>query len=197
MATDGLVVGRNMRFYGALYSDEVELPADTVLFGTLWPDWFDFGTTQEGLNLSIETEFGEILVDQQEDPARRPITGRSITVTSNLAMNTIQNMQRGIGYGTITTDPAEVGVRGHTDLDILAGSKTIPHAVGGDVMDEESTEAVRFKMHKALATSQVSSVFGLADDNAKIPVEYTALPDPTTNPARLVTFRHVLAALAA
>ena len=183
MATDNLIVGRNTRVYMAPYASGETLPADTVVFGTTWgDDWEDVGYTQEGLALSIETEFNEIFVDQVEDAMRRVISSRTIMVATNLAENTLENMVRAVGYGTLSTVAPGSGTRGHDDYTITSGQQSANYSFGFDVLDGR-------------ITSNVSSTYGLTDDIAKLPIEVTAEPDPTTDPPRLLTIRHVLAAV--
>lgn len=197
MATDKLIAGRNAKYFMAPYSSGVTvLPANTVLWGTGWGgSWVDVGYTQDGLTLTIETETGEIFVDQVEDAMRRPVTGRTIMVETNLAENTLANMQRAVGYGAIATNAAGSGTRGDDTLTITAGSKPTIYAFGADIQDDESTEAVRFVIYRGQATGSVASTFGMSDANAQVPLQITALPDPTTSPARLLAVRHVIAAL--
>lgn len=197
MATDKLIAGRNAKYYMAPYeSGTTVLPASSVTWATGWSSpWTNVGYTQDGLTLSIETETGGIFVDQVEDAMRRPVTGRTIMVETNLAENTLANMQRAVGYGAIATNAASSGVRGDDTLTITAGSKPTIYAFGADILDDESTEAVRFVIYRGQATGSVTSTFGMADANAQVPLQITALPDPTTSPARLLAVRHVIPAL--
>ena len=196
MAADNLIVGRNTRVYMAPYASLETLPADTVAFGTAWgDDWDDVGYTQEGLALSIETEFDEIFVDQVEDAMRRVISSRTIMVSTNLAENTLENMVRAVGYGSLSTVAPGSGTRGHDDFTITSGQQSANYSFGFDVLDDKSTEAVRAIIYNGRITSNVSSTYGLTDDIAKLPIEVTAEPDPTTDPPRLLTIRHVLAAV--
>ncbi len=195
MATDNLIVGRNTRVYMAPFADAETLPADTVEWGTPWGgDWDNVGHTQEGLTLNVETEFNEIFVDQIEDAMRRVIASRTITVDTNLAENTLANMQRAVGYGSISTVAPGVGTRGHDDYTIAAGQKPTLYSFGFDVKDDDSTEAVRVIIYKGRMTGSLSSTYGMTDDIAKLPLQVTAEPDPATDPPRLMTIRHIIAA---
>lgn len=65
--------------------------------------WTDIGGTTDGAKLSIKTEFSMLEVDQLIDiPGSRAVT-REITVETNMAEPTLENLSYALNGGTIST----------------------------------------------------------------------------------------------
>lgn len=54
--------------------------------------WTDVGGTQDGVTMSIEEEFAELEVDQIIDIPERRRTKREVTIETNLAETTLENL---------------------------------------------------------------------------------------------------------
>jgi hypothetical protein len=65
--------------------------------------WGDVGGTTDGLKLSIKTTFKDLEVDQLIDVPGTRATLREITVETNMAETTLENLQYALNGGTITT----------------------------------------------------------------------------------------------
>lgn len=178
----------------------VTTPADTVAYGTAWATpagqtgvWTEVGYTDGGVNVSLTVDRGEIRVDQELEPILRPATGRTTTFETTLAQFTAANLKNAAGQGAITTVAAGAGTRGHDDLDISSTIADNYIAAGLDFLHPGDNEAFRVFVWKALPQGGVSAAFN-PDDKATIPFALNAFPDTSTNPARILKFRDVIAA---
>lgn len=191
-----VVAGRNVILYSIPWASSVALPADTVAWGTTWgAGWVDMGYTQEGIEFELSVDRAEIYVDQELDAILRPITGRGVVMRSQMAEFTPAHVKLGIGQGAVTSLAAITGTRGHDDYDLTSTVADQFNAWGFDILNPGDNEAIRTIGYRCLATGGLTSGFGKADDNAKIPVEVSALPDSSTTPSRILKIRDISAAL--
>jgi hypothetical protein len=65
--------------------------------------WRDVGGTTDGVTLTIAQEFTELEVDQVLDIPGSRLTKRSLSVETNLAELTLDNLKTALNGGTITT----------------------------------------------------------------------------------------------
>jgi hypothetical protein len=65
--------------------------------------WGDVGGTTDGAKLGIKTTFKDLEVDQLIDVPGTRATLREITVETNMAETTLENLQYSLNGGTITT----------------------------------------------------------------------------------------------
>lgn len=63
--------------------------------------WTDLGGTSDGAEISIEQEYKELEVDQVVDIAGRRLVKRDMSVKTNLAEPTLQNLLYSLNDGTI------------------------------------------------------------------------------------------------
>lgn len=77
-------------------------PAATTLGGS--SSWRNMGYTTEGLELSYEPDYGDVMVDQLLDAARLFKQGLKVTLKTSLAEATLENMQVAFGQeDSVTT----------------------------------------------------------------------------------------------
>lgn len=191
-----VVAGRNVILYSEPWLAANVLPLDTVSWGTTWGGtWVDMGYTQEGIEFELSVDRSEIYVDQEMDAILRPITGRGVVLRSTLAEFTPAHVQLGIGQGAVTSVAAGTGTRGHDDFDLTSTVADQFNSWGFDVLNPGDNEAIRVIGYRCLATGGMTTGFGKADDNAKIPIEVSALPDSSTTPSRILKIRDISAAL--
>lgn len=202
MANDATKVlsGRNFIVYRAAWNATVTTPADTVSYGTDWATpsgqtgaWAPVGYTDGGVNVTLTVDRGEIRVDQEFEPVLRPATGRTTTFETTLAEFTASNLKNAAGQGAITTVAAGSGTRGHDDLDVTSTIADVYQSAGLDFLHPGDNEAFRVFMWKCLVQGGVSAQFN-PTDKAAIPFSLNAFPDTSTNPARILKFRDVIAA---
>lgn len=78
------------------------LPEDFDSHLALTAPWVNVGYTADGLTKDYSTDQTEIEVDQEVDPIRTIVTKRNITLATNLAQVTAENMVLAFGGGTVT-----------------------------------------------------------------------------------------------
>lgn len=83
---------------------EATEPADnTVGTAPSSADWTDLGGTTDGAELSIQQEYKELEVDQVVDVPGRRLTKRDMSVKTNLAEPTLENLVFALNDGTTAT----------------------------------------------------------------------------------------------
>lgn len=196
-----VVAGRDFKVYTVPFSTTNTIPADTVLYGTAWGTpagqsaaYVESGYTDGGLNFSIEITRGEIRVDQEVDPVLRPVTGRNMSLSTNLAEFTPANIKSATGQGTVTTVAPGAGVRGHVDLDISGTITDTYLTVGYDVLAQGDSEALRIIGWRTQPTGGVRGTIS-PTAAATVQLAATCFPDTSTSPARIVKFRDVTPAV--
>jgi hypothetical protein len=68
------------------------------------PDFTDVGGTNDGVTLAVEQEYTELTVDQIVDRVGSRLTNRTMTIATNLAEPTLENLSFALnGGGTVAT----------------------------------------------------------------------------------------------
>jgi hypothetical protein len=101
-----VIVGAAQLWYGA---DDAEPPAavegaDYVTTLNADSDWTHAGWTQEGVEVAYEADYGEVEVDQLKSPVRYFNQGLTVTLNTNLAEATLQNLALAWGAPNVTGD---------------------------------------------------------------------------------------------
>lgn len=98
-----LISGPGELYWGAFGAAE---PADTAT-GTAptAPDWTDVGATSDGVTMTVAREFFRLTMDQAVDSPGRRVTERDVTISTNLAEITLENLALALGQSqdTVTT----------------------------------------------------------------------------------------------
>lgn len=90
VTTSNLIMGP-----GTLY-DAPFGTAEPVAFAAPAVAWRDVGGTQDGVTMSVSQEFAEIEVDQIPETPERRMTKREMTIATNLAEATLDNLANAI-----------------------------------------------------------------------------------------------------
>lgn len=102
VTASNLTLGPGTLFHGAEGATE---PAETAVATA--PDsgtWTDVGGTNDGVTLAIEQEYTELTVDQIVDRVGSRLTARTMTLATNLAEPTLENLSLIVnGGGTVST----------------------------------------------------------------------------------------------
>lgn len=91
---------------GELYTAAVSVtePLDTAVATAPDPeDYTNVGGTMDGVELNVDLTYKELEVDQVVDIPGRRITKRELTLETNLAEPTLENLALAINGGTIAT----------------------------------------------------------------------------------------------
>lgn len=75
-------------------------PADTAVASPPGAGWTDVGGTSDGVTLTVNQEFTELAVDQIVDVPGRRLTKRDMTIGTNLAEPTLDNLVIAMNGGT-------------------------------------------------------------------------------------------------
>jgi hypothetical protein len=194
-----VISGRNYLVYSTPWAANILLPVnETVEYGAAWGTpatmtaaWTDRGYTSGGLTFNMNLTRGEIRVDQEFDPIYRPITGRTVTMSCNLAEMSPANLKLASGMGTVTANVADSTHRAYTDLAITGVLSDDYNAWGFDIKQPDNF-AFRFLVYKGIATGSPQPRF-TPDAAAEIALEITALVDTTTSPSRVALARDITA----
>lgn len=115
VTTTNLTMGAGSLYRGVFGAPE---PA-TVATAISSTDWTDLGGTTDGVTLNVSLEYTNLEVDQIVDIPARRLTSREITVETNLAETTLDNLSVVLNGGTLTTganqkdfEPADPGITG-------------------------------------------------------------------------------------
>lgn len=71
------------------------------------PNWDSVGATQEGVEIGYDPDYGEVEVDQMKDAAKMFNTGVTVTMTTNLAEATLENLVLAWGAGDSALTPGD------------------------------------------------------------------------------------------
>jgi hypothetical protein len=193
-----VLAGRDFKCYTATYSSTNALPADTVNPGVDWSaPWVDKGLVDGGLRMQFQIDWVDIRVDQLLDPVLKLPNGRTLTMAANLAQFTAKNVQEAMGLpsSALGTVAAGSGTRGHDELTI-DGSIPSPNylSVGFEVTHPGDSQSIRMAAWRTMVSGS-PSVEMAAGKLVPVALSLTALPDTSTNPARIAVLRDIIAAL--
>lgn len=87
---------------GTLYTGAfgVAEPADTAVASPPGVGWTDVGGTSDGVTLNVMQEYSELSVDQIVDVPGRRLTKRDMSLATNLAEPTLENLAIAMNAGT-------------------------------------------------------------------------------------------------
>lgn len=101
VSATNLISGPGSLYHGAFGATE---PLDTAIATEpAAPPWTDFGGTQDGVTLTVNQEFFVLEMDQVVDAPGRRMTSRDVSVKTNLAEITLENLAR-----VVNQDPSDI-----------------------------------------------------------------------------------------
>lgn len=196
-----VVATRDYKAFTVAWSANSTIPADSVAYGTAWGTptpqtlpWVESGYVTGGLHFSANVNRAEVRVDQALDPVLRPATGRDARMSTTLAEWRASDVKSATGQGTVTTVAAISGTRGHDDWDLNDTVVANYLSIGFDILHPGDSEALRIVGWKGQVIG--GATFDVTPEAVLgIPLELALLPDTSTNPARIMKVRDVIAAL--
>lgn len=158
----------------------VSAPANTVagsVFTDTWPaGWNLLGVTREGHTLNVEIDTDAVEAAEYVDPLLNVVTGRTITVETELMQIHLTNFVRAFNGGTKT--PSGSGAT-------LLTTYTLPQ-IGQEVRCQLGWESVdnteRWWGMQVFQTGGVGIQRQKGADNASLPLTYTFEPDASSQP---------------
>lgn len=185
--------GGDLIAYLQPYASGNVMPADSA-WGTAWGgSWVDEGASDGGLDVTINFTYDEQHVDQSLFPIFTIATAGEIHLQASLLQTTPQRLAKLLGQGTVSTQAAASGVRGHTDL-LIDGTLGVTRLTGGfDVRQRADLESLRTVLWNAQAVGSQALKFVRTAPTA-LALDLQGYPDDL-NSGRILTYRDVSAAL--
>ena len=200
MAFDATAVyaGRSMIIYSAPFDDTNDFPAKTVDYGTAWgAPWVDRGYTQDGAEWEISHDFSDIEVDQELSAILTIPSGQNAIMRTSLAEFTAVNIVAGVGQGAVdATEVPASGSRGVILYELTGDILENLYSWGMDFKKNDDSLPLRAALWRGKPIGAMAATFGVADANARIPVEIRGYPDTSVSPSRVMTIQEILPALA-
>lgn len=148
--------------------------------------WVDLGATDDGVTLTVSREFFKLRMDQTVDAPGRRMTERDVTISTNLAEITLENLALAIGQSQDTIEDGSAS--GYRAMDLE----------GDDTGAEPDYFALLFRGRapggfrrhvigrKMLSTEEVETAYKKGDQTL-YPVTFAAhWVSPTVRPVRWV-----------
>jgi hypothetical protein len=182
-------VPKNALAFGAGYLYVADLgsaaPTNTVVgsvFTDTWPaGWNLIGITKEGHNLTVDLNSDAVEAAEYLDPLLNVMTGRVITVETEMMQIHLTNYKRVFNGGTKATTGA-----GTT----LLTTYTLPQ-IGAEVRQQIGWESVdnteRWWAMQCFQGGSVGIQRKKGADNATLPVKFTFEPDASNQPVYFAT----------
>lgn len=137
-------------------------------------NWRSVGATQEGVEVAFEPDYGEVEVDQMKDAIIMFNQGVTVSMSTNLAEATLQNLLVAWGFPStnLTTDTFKLSVPGDDPVERSAVVVGRAPATAGGLKRERYYHARR-------VISVEGSNHSLRRTEATVfPVNFRLLPDP-------------------
>jgi hypothetical protein len=167
-------------------------PLDTAVATDLDDEvWRDLGGTQDGVTLTVSREFFRLAVDQVIDAPGRRLTERDVTVSTNLAEGTLENLALAMSQAEASVTVGGTGATGFAAMDLLGDdSGAEPDYVAVILRGRAPAGKKRnVIIRKALSIEEVESAY-TKDNQTLIPVTFAAhWVSPTVRPVRVVDER--------
>lgn len=186
-----VIATRDFEAYTAPWADTNDMPADSA-YGTITTPYVGAGYTIGGLGFAVNVQRGEIRVDQEPDPISTPVNTRTITLDTNFAEITPDNINKAVGLGTTSTLAPVTGTRGHNDLAVGSGTDDQFLSALYETK-QQNGEAFRVLAYKGQVTGN-PNIRIVPNQPAQIAFQIGARVDTSTTPARMLLVREILPA---
>lgn len=191
-----IIATRDFKAYYQEWNSSVAFPLDSVDYGEIEAgagDWVEAGGTVGGLSLSFNVQRGSISIDQFVDPVLTPVSGRTITMSTNLAEITVANLDAAAALGTTATTAAGSGTKGNNRLLV---SDSVPDLFRTWCFEALKQDAEPFRMvgYKTQMTGS-PTVNIRPTEPAQIALQVWCRVDTSGNPDRVLEIREIIPAL--
>lgn len=148
-------------------------PADTAVTSAPAGTWDDAGGTQDGISLKVKQTYTELEVDQIVDVPERRVTKREISVETNLAEPTLENLTVALNGGT--TGTGGTGATAHRTFDMDDAISSTQPTYRAILLDGWGPGYYRRRIivRKVLNVKEVGMAYKKGDQTV-IPVEFAA-----------------------
>lgn len=149
-------------------------PLDTAVASAPGAGWADLGGTDDGVTLTVAREFYKLRMDQTIDAPGRRITERDISLSTNLAEGTLENLVLALAQ---TTAPATggTGATAWKGMDIEGDDAGAEPTYTALLMDGKAPNGKRRRVigRKMLSTEEVEVSYK-KDEQTFFPVTFAA-----------------------
>lgn len=152
-------------------------PLDTLAEGATWlSPWVYWGGTEEGVQLLVGSETGEVRIEEQATPVLIPKTATNVRVRVTLSEDTLETMKLAYGGGTIATVAAASGQPGKKTLTLSDSLDQL--ALGFEGLNKDGFWR-RLYIPKVLSVADVETVYRRAANNRAYLCEFRAICAPS------------------
>jgi hypothetical protein len=172
ITTSNLIQGPGTLYSGAFASVEPINAAINTTPATS-ASWTDVGGTKDGTSINIAREFAELTVDQLVDTPERRMTKRDVTIETNLAEVTLENLAN-VANDTAPVAGSGIKVYEPSDSDFDPSPTYLAHIFDGYA---PSGYRRRFIARKTLAVDDVNIAYKKEDQTvltAKLTLHYVS-----------------------
>lgn len=153
--------------------------------------WRDLGGTNDGVTLNVAREFFRLAVDQIIDAPGRRLTERDVSVATNLAEGTLENLALAMGQPESDVSTGGTGATGYAQLDLEGDDSGAEPAYVAVILRGRAPAGKKRNViiRKALSTEEVESAY-TKDGQTLVPVTFMAhWVSKTVRPVRIVDER--------
>lgn len=148
-------------------------PADTAVASAPGAGWADLGGTDDGVTLTVSREYMKLRMDQTIDAPGRRLTERDITLATNLAEGTLENMSLALAQSGTALDTGGTGATAFEAMDIEGDDSGVEPDYIAILLDGRAPNGKKRKVigRKALSVEEVEVAYK-KDEQTFIPVTF-------------------------
>lgn len=170
--TANIIVGTAMLYVAPVGTPAPVVPPTNVA-PTIDPLWVPMGYTDAGIKFAYAVSNKDISVDEEMAPVDVLPDKETVKVSCGLAEATLENLNRAIAGGTLTTIAVGVGVAGESILQV--GSRQTNQKFACLLIGNGPKGFTRMvNLYRAIATSNMEMTYKRAE-KVMVPVEFTGL----------------------
>lgn len=167
-------------------------PLDTAVADALDDAvWTDRGGTNDGVTLTVSREFMRMTVDQVIDSPGRRMTERDVSVATNLAEGTLENLATAMSQAESSVTIGGTGATGYAAMDLEGDDSGAEPPYIAVILRGRAPAGRRRNVivRKALSTEEVEMAY-TKDGQTLIPVTFSAhWVSPSVRPVRVIDER--------
>lgn len=142
--------------------------------------WRYAGDTTDGVEIAFDRDITEIEVDQYKSPVSYVVNGMTVSVNTNLAAATLDNLKLAWGYGAAPVSGGILNLAEQGGIFCVAVA-VVGKAPRGAATATQNTERIYYAKY---ATNLEASSHSLTKDGLTVfPVSWRVIPDPANSAA--------------
>lgn len=141
-------------------------------------NWRYAGDTTDGIEIAFDRDVTEIEVDQYKSPVAYVVNALTVSVNTNLAAATLDNLKLAWGYGAAPVTGGVLNL-GEQDGIFCVAVAVVGKAPRGTATASQQTERLYYAKY---ATNLEASSHSLTKDGMTVfPVSFRVIPDPANS----------------